>query len=607
VAATEKKINYFARNFLDVRTELVNLIKRYYPNLYSDFNDASIGSMLIDLNAAVSDMLSHHTDRVFQETQLEFAQERKSLLNMARTLGLKIPGKRPSVTLVDFAVTVPVRGDTFDIRYAPKLRYGAQVSGGGQLFETLEDVDFASPFSSGGIPNRLILPNIDSNGTLQNYTLVKREFVVSGVSKIFKKIITEQDSKPFLEIVLPETNVLSIEQIISLEGTNLISTPTLEDFSNKDITWYEMDSLAEDKIFLKDDGRTSDNNGIVPGKWVQTNRRFIKDYTDKGFCRLTFGSGTSDSDLLKQFGENQFTLKIGDFINSTALGEIPKVATTMFIRYRVGGGARGNLGANSINSVGLFDMFLTGPNPTINQSVRRSLRVNNPIPSFGGTDEPSNEMIRQMIRYNFASQNRAVTIKDYVSIIDKMPGKFGVPFRQNISEKQNKIELAILGVDANNKLTNSLSNTLKENIASYLSDYRMINDYVLIKDGRIFDLGFEIDVIVEKAFSQGEIVNNIINKVKNYFDINKWTMGENIYLSNLMEEINNVGGVLNVSDVRVFNLAGGRYSFNVTQQSFLNNETRQIDLTEDFVLFSEYDSMFQVRFPELDIKVRVKN
>jgi hypothetical protein len=257
--------------------------------------------------------------------------------------------------------------------------------------------------------------------------------------------------------------------------------------------------------------------------------------------------------------------------------------------------------------VGLFDMFLTGPNQTINQSVRRSLRVNNPIPSFGGTDEPSNEMIRQMIRYNFASQNRAVTIKDYVSVLDKMPGKFGVPFRQNISEKQNKIELAILGVDSTNKLTNTLSNTLKENIASYLADYRMINDYVVVRDGRIFDLGFEIDVIIEKAFSQGEIINNIINKVKDYFDINKWSMGDNIYLANLLESINNVGGVLNVSDIRVFNLAGGLYSFNVTQQNFIDTNTNQIDLTEDFVLFSEYDSMFQIRFPELDIKVRVKN
>ena len=96
----EKQINYLARNFADVRTELFTFIKKYYPEIFSDFSDASIGTMLIELNAAVADMLSYHTDRMFNETQIEFAQERKSILSIARTLGVKIPGLRPSMTLV---------------------------------------------------------------------------------------------------------------------------------------------------------------------------------------------------------------------------------------------------------------------------------------------------------------------------------------------------------------------------------------------------------------------------------------------------------------------------------------------------------------------------
>jgi len=606
MAANERKINYFARNFADVRTELFNFIKKYYPDIFQDFNDASVGTMLVELNAAVGDMLSFHTDRMFQETQLEYAQERSSLLNMARTLGLNVPGKRPSVTLVDFAVTVPARGDTFDIRYAPLLKFGAQVAGGGQNFETLEDIDFSSPFSVGGTPNRLILPNIDVNGTIQNYTLVKRELVVNGTTKLYKRSISDTDVRPFFEIILPDTNVLSVEQIIALEGTSLTSNPTLDDYSNFDNRWFEMDSLAEDKIFMRDTARTTDNSGIIPGKWVTMDRRFIKDFTDRGFCRITFGSGNADEDLLSQYEQNQFIMRIGDFINSTALGETPKAGTTMFVRYRVGGGAAGNVGANTITSVGNFTMEVNGPSPQTNQFVRRSLAVNNPIPSFGGADAPSTEHIRQMIRYNFASQNRAVTIKDYVVAIDKMPGQFGIPFRNNVSENQNKIEIAILGLDSAGKLTNQSTNALKENIATWLSDYRMINDYVLTKDGKVFDLGFEIDVFTDKSFSQGEIINNIISKVKSYFDINKWDMGDNVYLAQLVEQVNNVGGVLNVTDIRVFNLTGGEYSLNVTSQEFLDEVEKQINLTEDFALFAEYDSMFQVRFPEVDIKVRVK-
>ena len=193
-----KKINYSARNFADTREELINFVRQYYPEIFSDFNDASVGMMLLELNAAVADMLSFNTDRMFQETQIDFAQERKSVLAMARTFGLKVPGKRPSISLVDWSVTVPVNGDTFDIEYAPIITRGAQATGAGKVFETVDDIDFSSPFTTGGIPNRLVLPNVDSNGTILNYTLVKREIVINGVTKIFQRVLRQEDVKPFL-------------------------------------------------------------------------------------------------------------------------------------------------------------------------------------------------------------------------------------------------------------------------------------------------------------------------------------------------------------------------------------------------------------------------
>lgn len=182
-----KGVNYSARNYSDIRSELIDLVKQYYPDIFNDFNDASVGMMLLELNAAVGDMLSFNTDRMFQETQIDYAKEKKSILSIARTFGLKIPGKKPSVTIVDFSVTLPVLGDTFDISYAPIIRAGSQVSGGGKIFETSSDIDFSNPFSTGGIPNRLIIPNFNGNGNLINYTLVKREIVTNGYSKIFKK------------------------------------------------------------------------------------------------------------------------------------------------------------------------------------------------------------------------------------------------------------------------------------------------------------------------------------------------------------------------------------------------------------------------------------
>jgi hypothetical protein len=609
MAVQGKKINYIARNFNDVRDELFNFIKKYYPDLFQDFNDASIGTMLVEFNAAVADMLSYHTDRMFNETQLDYAQERKSVLNIARTLGLNIPGKKPAVSIVDFTVNVPAQGDTFDIRYAPVLKFGAQVRGGGQTFETLDDIDFSNPLSTGGIPNRLVLPSFNTNGTLVGYRLVKREFVVAGTTNIFKKTITETEAVPFYELILPDQSVISVEQIITTEE-NFAGNPPLSQFTNRDLRWYQMDSLMEDKIFIEDTTRISDNSGIKPGKWVSTNRRFIKEYTDKGFCKLTFGSGNADEDSLEQYlngGNNNFLLRIGDFINTTAMGDIPKVGDTMYIRYRVGGGASGNVGPNTLTTTGLYTLEVNGPNQATNQSVKRSLSVNNPVPAFGGGDAPDIETIKKMIRYNFSSQNRAVTLKDYVVLIDKMPGVFGIPFRNNISETQNKIQIAAIGIDSGGKLTNQSTNTLKENIASWLADYRMINDYVTVKDGKIFDLGFDIDIFIDKSFSKGEVITGVINSVNEYFNVQKWDMGDNIYLSQLIENVNNVGGVLNVIDFKVFNKNGGRYSSNVTSQEITDLGTYEINLTDDFALFAEYDSMFQIRFPETDIRVRVKD
>lgn len=604
----EKKINYFTRNFADVRGELITFIKHFYPELYQDFNDASVGMMLIELNAAVSDMLSYHTDKMFTETQIDYAQERRSVMNIARTLGLKIPGKRSAITMVDFSVTVPVFGDSFDGRYAPKLKFGTQVAGAGQTFETMDDVDFSSAFSAGGTPNRLIIPNINSNNQIVNYTLVKREIVSNGVTKIFRKNIGPNDVVPFLEVLLPDNNIVSVEQVIIKEGTTDNNIPTTTDFINESIRWWEVDSLAEDKIFTEDNLRDTDNTGIKPGKWINISKKFVREYTDTGFCKLTFGSGISDQQVLQNFTTNQYVLQIANFFNSTALGEIPKPGSSMYIRYRVGGGTSANIGSNTINSLGTVDMTVNGPDSQINQTVKKSLKVNNPIPAFGGGDDPTIDEIRWMTKYNFASQNRAVTIKDYLSQIFKMPGKFGVPFRMQVGEKQNKIEVVILGLDSSGKLSSSSTNTLKENLATWLADYRMINDYVLVRDGKIINIGFDIDLFVDKSVNNGEIVNNTINTVKEYFDVKKWQMGQNIYISQLIESINNVPGVLNVIDIKAFNKVGGaNYSLNAISQPYIDNTTKQINLSDDFALFGEYDTMFEIKLPQTDVRVRVKS
>jgi len=602
------KVKYYARNFEDIRSELINYVKQYYPDTMSDFNDASIGMMLLEMNAAVGDMLSHHTDRMFQETMIDFAQERRSLLALARTFGLKVPGKRPSVTICDYTINIPqLDGDTFDVEYAPIIRKGSKVSGAGQIFENLEDIDFSSPFNSSGNPNRPHTVVRDTDGTLLSYTLTKQELVINGTSKIYKKVITSSDSKPFLDIILPEKDVLSVESVIVLDGTNHTTNPANSKFLDDTNKWYEVDALAQDKIFVEDTNRVSNAVKVRPGKWNNITKKFVTEYTDQGFLKITFGGGMKDSTSLKNFATNTALVdEMTLLMNNLSLGETLPANSTVFVKYRVGGGTASNIGVNIITTVGESNISVYGQDNTINSAVKASLTVNNTLPAMGGSEELSTEELRNIIKYNFSAQNRCVTIKDYQSRIRLMPGRYGVPFRCGVEESQNKIKTYILGLDANGKLDNSSNSTLKENISNYLSDFRMMNDYISINDGKILNLEFEADLFVDKAVSKSEIIGEVIDEIKNYMDINNHEMGKNIYMSQLIEKVNNVGGVLNVIDLRVYNKVGGQYSLNETSQAYRDSVKKQIDTSDEYTLFGEPNTMYEVKYPNKDIKVRIK-
>ena len=603
-----KKINYYSRNFADVRQELINFVKQYYPNIFNDFNDASVGMMLLELNAAVGDMLSFQTDRMFQETQLDFAQERSSILSMARTFGLRVPGKRPSVTIADFSVTVPVLGDTFDVSYTPVIRRGAQISGAGKIFEAPDDIDFSSPFDTSGIPNRLIIPNLDNNNNIINYVITKRVIVTNGITKTLKRTISESDVRPFFEIILPEDDVLSINSIITLEGTNITSNPTLSQLYDEDNRWYEVNALADDIVFIPDNTKLTDDSTVKPGKFKKVNQRFIREYTDNGFTKIIFGGGSEDISSLCDFGVNKSLVnRIGDFINNTAFGITPTANRTMFVSYRVGGGASTNIGPNTLSTVVNITTVVNGSNNTINQQVRNSVIVNNPLPALGGRDEPSIEELRNLVRYNFSSQERCVTIGDYKTRIALMPGEFGVPFRNNVMEVQNKVKVFILTLNENGNISTNSTSALKDNISTYLSDYRMLNDYVEVDSGNVYNIGFEVDLFVDKQFPQSEVISQSISTISDYFNIDKWGMGDNIYFTQLVEQINNVPGVLNVIDLRVYNKVGeGKYSSNEIPQPYVDDATRQIDLLGEYTLFGDPVGMFEIKFVDKDIKVRVK-
>ena len=602
-----KKISYTTRDFQGIRTELINFVKTYYPDLMSNVNDASTFSVLLDLNAAVSDNLQFNIDRSIQETVLQYAQQRSSIYNIARTYGLKIPGQRPSVALVDFSITVPAFGDKEDIRYCGVLRRGSQINGAGQTFETVYDIDFSSPYNNEGFPNRKKVPNFDANNKIINYTITKRETVVNGITKVFKRVISSNDVKPFFELFLPEKNVLGVTSVLLKDGTQYANIPTDNEFLGLDNRWYEVDALIQDKVFVEDPTKVSDQPGVKVGKYVPAPTRFITEFTPESFFKMIFGGGSQSADeQLREFAATGNPMNLQKYSNNLALGSTLKANTTLFVQYRVGGGISTNLGVNVLNQLGTVSFFVNGPSQTQNTTVINSLRCNNTTAAIGGANVPTVEEVRNYVTYNFAAQNRAVTINDYESLIRKMPSQFGAPAKVAITEQENKIKIQILSYDSSGGLSNVISNTLKTNIASYLSNYRMINDYISVESAQVIDLSLDISVVLDSSQNQGVVISQIIDIVTKYFSPSVREMGENVYISEIRRQVQTLNGVISVAAIDVINEVGGQYSSSQTSQRYLDSTTRQIELIDE-TIFAEPTQIYQVRYPGKDIRVRVKN
>jgi hypothetical protein len=310
-------------------------------------------------------------------------------------------------------------------------------------------------------------------------------------------------------------------------------------------------------------------------------------------------------DNLDNYIDGNLKVNLGTYLNNMSLGALPKIGTTLFIKYRIGGGKDTNLGVNVITSIDDVDFVITGPNGATNTQVTQSLIVTNITPAIGGSDLPGIEEVRNMIAYNFAAQNRAVTLNDYKSLIETMPSTYGAPAKVNVMEEDNKVKIKLLSYDENGNLSNTISTTLKDNILNYLSEYRMINDFVDIESGQVIDMGLEIDLVIDKNGNQTEIIKTTIEDIVDYFAIEKRKMGDPLFVGDLNRLIGQVTGVINVVDVRAYNLTGGEYSSAEVAQSYVDTSTKEIQQS-DMTVYMKSNQIFQIRFPNKDIKIRVK-
>lgn len=663
-----KKINYLARTFSDYRSELINFSKKYYPELADDFNDSSVGAWFIDLISSVSDNLSYHIDRMYQETNPNSATLKSSVLSSARSNGLKIPGPKASMCEVKLSCSLPVDPDNIampDWRYAPILRRTSMVSASNYNFHLTEDVDFAEQFNSDAFSNRDFAPNRNPNGSITSYTVSKTTIVVNGTTRVFKKVLQSTDIKPFMEIILPDTNVMGVESIIFKESTDFSNDPDIQDYyydeeqfkvdDNAAMTfrYFEVNSLADqwrfgsesnfDDNVIKDtfnpevyvdyteeNESSSRTTRFYKGKWKPITQKFMTEYTDNGYMKIIFGSGVDYRDVptgSTKYGE----YRASKIINNDMLGVLPKQGWTMFVLYEVGGGSETNLGAGSINSISIMNAQFHTDSPDLSASLKgqvlNSFSVTNLTPSVAGKDAPSVDEIKYLTKYNSSAQDRCVTLKDYKFKLMSMPPKYGAPFRAAVIEDNNKISMSLLGLKNNGNLDKSLPRTLVDNIMEYMSHYRTINDYIEVRSGRIYNLGFSVDAFVDKTYNNASVVSKIISKIKDYMDIKKHDMGEDVFIGDLEKEIMLIDGVLGLIALRVYNIYSensGSYSTDKAPYPILNTQADcstvsmpvfnvnggqayPIDLDAiDRVLHSDYNSMFEILNPTNDIVVRTK-
>ena len=669
----EKHINYLNRTFEDIKGELIKFSNMYYPEVADDFNDSSIGAWFIDLVAAVGDDLSYHTDRMYQETNIDSANLKSSVLNQARANGLKIPGKKSSICEIEVSCVLPTDATNIHLPnwdYAPILQSTSIVSAGNYNFQLTEDINFAEQFNKNGFSNRKMAPARDGNGNITGYNVSKSSVVVNGVTKIYKKVIYSNDIKPFMEIVLPEPNVLSVESIIFKETSDFSTNPEIYEYyideeqyriSDQAVMTYrffECDSLADQYRFgteanidnfvindmynphlyddyteiIQEDGTgdtiTARTTRYYRGKWKPLTQKFITEFTDNGYLKIIFGAGNnyeaipSDETTYADYAASMQ-------VNNDMLGILPKEGWTMYVLYRIGGGVSTNLGPGAINKITLANVDWGGNTGNTDGSVRgrvlTSLTVTNISTAVAGKDEPSTEEVKMLMKYNTSAQNRAVTVKDYRVKLMQMPPKYGAPFRNTVIEANNKIEMDFLGINALGQLDSALPQTLVENVLEYMSNYKQINDYIEIKSGRIYNIGLGIDVFIDKNYNPANVITNIINAVKEYFNVNNHEMGDDIFLGDLEKELTLLDGVVSLIEVRVYKIWNGNYSpdkcplpaliegsaCDVSLAQPFNklggSESEQIDLMAvDKVLYGDYNSMYEIKNPNQNIQIKCK-
>jgi hypothetical protein len=597
-----RNLKYLNRDFESLKRDFIEHLKIFFPDTYQDFNEAAMGMMLVELGAFIGDNFSFYLDKQSNESFTATAKEIKNVFKHAKQLGFKPFGKSPAIGKVDAFLEVPARSVNQeivpDMRYAGNVKKGAKLKAkNGTTYETLIDVDF----STIGTNDRenVIVGKVDQNTKRPtSFVLRKRGIdIIAGETKSTTFTVTSY--KAFRKLTINEDDVTEIISVRDSEGND----------------WYEVEYLVQDTVFdgLKNSG---DHSSEVPYllKLKPVPYRFISEFDyENNRMSIIFGSGDAqrfDGELIPNlgdislplFGRDAFTevsIDPQNFLKTRTLGLAP-VNTTLTVRYRAGAGEETNQAAKEIDTVAslVFEIADSTLSAQITNQVKNSFAVINDLPIQGGRDELSIDEIKQIVPAIYSAQARAVTIEDYIVRAMSMPSKFGSVFRVNAKGSEfnkNAIELYVLSRDSTGVLTTAPA-PLKENLSKYLSRFRMLTDAVEIMDSEIINLAFSFNVLTNPDFNKNEVLANCLEAMKEFFDIEKWQIGQPINFTKIRKVLADIPGVLTVYSLNVINRVSQFEGRTYSSTSYNIAENIRND-----ILYCKPNSIFEIKYPNVDI------
>jgi hypothetical protein len=603
----DKNISYLNKNFSDFKSNLNNYAKTYFPTAYNDFSDANPGAMFIEMASYVGDVMSFYLDTQIQENYLLYAKEKENLYALSYTLGYRPKSSYASSTNIDVIYQIPTLPGS--VPSIPDTSFGLIIPANtsitsistGTKFLTTQQVDFSDTGSA-------TITFYDNN----NFLIKKSVPAISA--QIKSTTFNFGNPQKFSTVNINDDNILQILDITDSDGN----------------IWYEVPYLAQSSIYDKV-SNPSYNTDQVPYlmQLRRVPRRFVSRLLSDNTLQLEFGAGVSnksDGNIIPSPDNIQLGLvpNISNLLSNYNQASIfytqeyglAPSNTTLTVRYLVGGGITSNVPANDLISIDTsLVSFKSGYNKNLYASIIDSIVSSNPNPSSGGRGGDEIEEIRNNALYAHSSQLRAVTKNDYIVRSLSLPSDYGsiskVYVTQDliiddqstttptITSNPLSLDLYVLAYDSKKKLTQA-STTLKQNLATYLNEYRMVTDAINIKDAFYINIGVNFDISVISGFNNQLILKDCINTLKDYFNIEKWQINRPIILSEIMALLLQVKGVQSIVKLEIINKqdnTGYTYS---TLGYDIPGATRSGN-----IYTSADPSIFEVRYPDTDIQGRV--